>query len=370
MPADVARHPVGPQQCPRPFLFRRPARAGTIGLVHGRFVHVARDYLELRPAEAVAQWQSIQARADPATGRQVAFTPVETLLCLAASLLVDHRRYGSTNRHRAAEPVPTLARLFGRPNGSILYKMANLDGSRRNGARHEVEVASWLLAAPERLAASYRLVLAAARASGLSPEVLPDFLGVEGDHGALVLLGQDELAQAEVEVAVQDDAELWLSARPDLDARTTERLLVAMARIGQHRFAGEVLRNHGYRCVFCGLALTAVAGAPAVRMLVASHIKPWRTSAPAERLDVRNGLAACPSHDVAFDTGLLTVNGGLRIHVTVELVHAARTDPASRAVFGRPPLADRLLLPAGATPPGLRYLTWHHQNVYRSASPE
>jgi len=50
-------------------------------------------------------------------------------------------------------------------------------------------------------------------------------------------------------------------------------------------------------------------------MLLAGHIKPWKDSTPAERLDLRNALAACPAHDVAFDTGLLTVNGGLRIHL-------------------------------------------------------
>ena len=32
-------------------------------------------------------------------------------------------------------------------------------------------------------------------------------------------------------------------------------------------------------------------------------------STSAERLDPRNGLAACPAHDVAFDTGKITVNG-------------------------------------------------------------
>ena len=41
------------------------------------------------------------------------------------------------------------------------------------------------------------------------------------------------------------------------------------------------------------------------RMLVASHIKPWKDSSPRERLDHRNGLAACPTHDAAFDAGLL-----------------------------------------------------------------
>ena len=100
-------------------------------------------------------------------------------------------------------------------------------------------------------------------------------------------------------------------------------------------------------------------------MLTASHIKPWKDSAPAERLDPLNGVAACPTHDVAFDTGLITVNGGLRIHVAPELVREAQRDTATRAAFGRPPLSERLLLPTGATAPDPRYLHWHHERVYR-----
>ncbi len=136
-----------------------------------------------------------------------------------------------------------------------------------------------------------------------------------------------------------------------------------VARVGQHRFASEVLRNHQHQCVFCGLAVHA-RGTRAQRMLVASHIKPWRVSSTAERLDARNGLTACPTHDVAFDVGLLTVNGGLRIHVLPSLDHATRSDPAARAAFGRPPLAERLLLPTGAPHPKVEYLSWHHRNVF------
>ena len=93
----------------------------------------------------------------------------------------------------------------------------------------------------------------------------------------------------------------------------TERILLAAARVGQHLFAQNVLTNCGQSCVFCGLRPTSFG---AKRMLVAGHIKPWKRSTPTERLDTRNGLAACPSHDVAFDTGLLTVDAGLRLHVS------------------------------------------------------
>ena len=93
-------------------------------------------------------------------------------------------------------------------------------------------------------------------------------------------------------------------------ARRTEQIILAAARVGQHVFAVNVLSNCGQRCVFCGLKPLASG---AKRMLMAGHIKPWKDSAPSERLDLRNGLAACPDHDVAFDTGLLTAGAGPRV---------------------------------------------------------
>jgi hypothetical protein len=115
----------------------------------------------------------------------------------------------------------------------------------------------------------------------------------------------------------------------------TERILLAAARVGQHVFAQQVLANCGSRCVFCGMQPAAFG---AKRMLLAGHIKPWKDSTSTERLDTRNGLAACPAHDVAFDTGLLAVNGGLRIHVARSLSDATVADPLARQYYGRPPV--------------------------------
>lgn len=327
-------------------------------------MRAATDYLALSLADARSQWRDIAQRRPVITGRQVDFTAVETLMCLAASLLVNHRRYGGSTAHRAEQPVPALADLFRRPNSSVLAKMANLDGSRRNGARHEIEVAARLLGTPGQLAATYRLILQAARDVGIYSDRLPDFLLLEGDDQDLLLLGQEELVTEDVEGAVQAAADAWAAERADLPEQVTERLLVAAARVGQHRFARDVLTNHQHACVFCGLSVTT-GGERARRMLVASHIKSWRLSAPAERLDPRNGLTACPTHDVAFDTGLLTVNGGLRVHLATDVAAAAAEGrPGARAAFGRPPLAEVLLLPAGAEKPGDRYLAWHRKNVF------
>jgi hypothetical protein len=93
----------------------------------------------------------------------------------------------------------------------------------------------------------------------------------------------------------------------------------------------------------CLLRLSPSPGV-ARRMLLAGHIKPWKDSSAAERLDPRNGLTACPSHDVAFDTGMLTVAADLKIQIAQPLADAARWDHLTRQYYGRPPLLDTLLL--------------------------
>jgi putative restriction endonuclease len=289
----------------------------------------------------------------------VAFVPVETLLCLAASFVVNHRHFGGATAHQAPEPVPSLARLFSRPPSSVLAKMANLDGSRSHGARWDALAGAILREDPARFSQVYRVLLAAARAEVIGPGRLPDFLGLE-HGGELALLGQDKLDISVLEAALRDQLSRdgGESARSVLE---TERIMLAAARVGQHVFATQVLANCGGRCVFCGLRPAAPW---ARRMLLAGHIKPWKDSTPGERLDPRNGLAACPAHDVAFDTGMLTVNGGLRIHLARPLAQAVQNDQLARQYYGRPPVHEVLLLPEGAQPPAVNYLDWHRRRVF------
>lgn len=321
------------------------------------------DYLDITPVEARAQWRQIVARPPRPTTpgfRQVAFAPVETLLCLAGMLRVNHRRFGGSTSHLAPSPVPEVASVTRRTSPSILAKMANLDGSRPNGARHEVETAATLLADPLRLTTVYVVVMDAARAEGVGPDELPDFLDLERTRD-LRLLGQEELDGEDIEATVEARLRGLAGEMGDTPLQITERLLVAVARVGQHRFAAAVLSNFAHRCGFCGLH----PGQDLERkgLVVASHIKPWRDSTASERLDAANGIAACPTHDKAFDAGLLWVNGGYRIHSVDALDRAARADPGMAASFGRPPLGARLLLPATAEPLGLDYLAWHRQHV-------
>ena len=64
------------------------------------------DYLDLTAGDAQAQFRMLLERRPVQQGRQVTFLPVETLLCLAASFLVNHRHFGGGTAHQAPEPVP------------------------------------------------------------------------------------------------------------------------------------------------------------------------------------------------------------------------------------------------------------------------
>jgi putative restriction endonuclease len=58
------------------------------------------DYLDLTAGEAQAQFRMLLERRPVRQGSQVTFFPVGTLLCLAASFLVNHRRIGGSTAHQ------------------------------------------------------------------------------------------------------------------------------------------------------------------------------------------------------------------------------------------------------------------------------
>lgn len=180
---------------------------------------------------------------------------------------------------------------------------------------------------------------------GVAPGLLPDFLLIEGVD-EFDLLGQDELSPRTLETVVEVNAG---NRRAQLLASEadTMRLVEQSVRMGRHRFAGAVLANYHHSCAFCGFAPRSI---PSNRLLVASHIKPWAVSDDRERLDPLNGVAACPTHDAAFDTGLITVNGGLRVHRAPPLAASSTTDPGVDRYFGEA-LNPTLLVPPGGLAP-------------------
>ncbi len=122
----------------------------------------------------------------------------------------------------------------------------------------------------------------------------------------LELLGIHELSPisvADAEPNAQVLADLDALARePDL--RDTVRIQLARARVGQGFFRRQVLLKDP-RC--------KVTGVEDQRLLIASHIKPWREASNIERLDGDNGLTLSPHVDALFDEFLLSFENEGRV---------------------------------------------------------
>ncbi len=320
-------------------------------------------YLDLTEADARTQWLSIRQRIS--LGRQVPFLPVETLLCYGLFYLLNPHRFGGANIAQVAPEVHALAATFKRTPGSLTNKMLNLDGSREHAVHVEPELFV-RLHEPGRFAPLYRSIVKAARSAGLTQAQVPDFLGaLEGDE-ALAMLGQEELGSVQATHALEElfEQQRHLGDPFGFDETETSRLVEQRVRLAQHRFAQGVLANYAWTCGFCGFAPGPLRG---YGLLIASHVKPWARSDNRERADVGNGICACPTHDSAFDAGLLTVSGGLQIRRAGILEAQMKVNPTLERAFGPSSMHPTLLIPsAGAAwKPRPQFLEFHAANIFR-----
>ena len=135
-----------------------------------------------------------------------------------------------------------------------------------------------------------------------------DSLGSESEQLLHDLFTKDD--DREVDFLQRDKVRLERSS--DLVAPTgpTEATASVKVRRGQQFFRQTILNAYGVRCCISGINVP--------RLLVASHIKPWRDF-PKERLDPRNGLCLSSLHDAAFDDGLITLDKKLSLVLSKRL---------------------------------------------------
>lgn len=87
----------------------------------------------------------------------------------------------------------------------------------------------------------------------------------------------------------------------------TTRDQLSKARVGQGKFKEDLL----HECPFCPITMVSDD-----RLLIASHIKPWRDSNDRERLDPKNGLLLTPTYDKLFDLKLISFDDDKRMLVS------------------------------------------------------
>ena len=304
------------------------------------------------------------ARRPVASGRQVTFLPVETLLCLACSFrLTTVTSAGPPHIRHPSRCLLSRGCSRGR-RPACWRKWPTWTAPVRTGLA--------MTCAPEQCsamtrhgsAAQYRVLLHAARAEGIGPDQFPGLPwpgerwrtrparpgGTRHLHTGSRTTRTDPPSLRRRWTAGAGDGTDLPGSRPRRPAR------LRAERAAQLWEPVRLLRPEPSR-VLCR------------RMLLARHIKPWKDSSPSERLDFRNGLAACPAHDVAFDTGLITVNGGLRIHLAPVLADATEHDPGPGVRRDARDCARCCCFRLAPWLPSQKYLDWHRQNVFGTDQP-
>lgn len=92
-----------------------------------------------------------------------------------------------------------------------------------------------------------------------------------------------------------------LAAEPYLEylkPTVTERSGLVLSRVGQGAYRKSIINRWESKC--------AVTEFNDSRILIASHIHPWKDSSDNERLDVSNGILLSPTYDALFDKHIIT----------------------------------------------------------------
>lgn len=126
--------------------------------------------------------------------------------------------------------------------------------------------------------------------------------------------------------------------------RETEKLSTALSRIGQGKFRVDLLD------LWDACSITDVK---VPEILKASHIKPWKDSNNAERLDPYNGLVLTPTLDTLFDRGFITFENKGQIIISKEI------EPYSKILNISPDMKLRKQFENNG-----HYLEYHRDEIY------
>ena len=159
---------------------------------------------------------------------------------------------------------------------------------------------------------------------------------------AMIKAGNDDKKVVEERI---DAAEKIVKEIDELNLEGKEKEMVVKTRVNQGEFRTRLLHCFD-KCCLCGLS--------SPDLLIASHIKPWSHSEPAEKLDPNNGLLLCPNHDKLFDGGYISFNEDGEIQIS-NLV--SKKD--------REILNIREGMKISINDKQAKYLTYHRENIYK-----
>lgn len=144
-----------------------------------------------------------------------------------------------------------------------------------------------------------------------------------------------------------EEFEMLKQVQSNPNLTQTEKNQVIAARIGQ----GYFRRNLIYECGIC--PITAVND---TRFLIASHIKPWRSSTNHERLSVKNGLLFTPTYDKLFDKGYISFTNEKQILLSTLISNENKI---------RLNLIDGQIYPLLSVDGRENFLEYHRQHIFK-----
>lgn len=179
-----------------------------------------------------------------------------------------------------------------------------------------------------------------------------DSLGSESEQLLHDLFTKDD--DREVDFLQRDKVLLERSSELFAPTGPTEATASVRVRRGQQFFRQAILNAYGVRCCISGINVP--------RLLVASHIKPWRDF-PKERLDPRNGLCLSSLHDAAFDDGLITLDKTLCLVLSKRL-KSYFPQVALEQIFS-PFEGKPIRLPEKIAEPDGTLLRYHREKIFK-----
>ena len=111
---------------------------------------------------------------------------------------------------------------------------------------------------------------------------------------------------------------------------TTERQSLVTSPVGQGAFRKSIFHRWEYKC--------GVTDFRDLRVLIGSHIIPWRDATDDQRLDVDNGILLSPTYDALFDRNLITFgpNGKIELSPSIDNAAFQQIGIAGKEVLKRP----------------------------------
>jgi len=98
----------------------------------------------------------------------------------------------------------------------------------------------------------------------------------------------------------------------------TEREGLVLTRVGHGAYRKSIIHRWENKC--------AVTGYNDSKILIASHIHPWKDSTDDERLDVNNGILLSPTYDALFDKHLISFENNGKIILSDSLLKHSYQD--------------------------------------------